>query len=44
MAEYPHSKDLASQSQGKGRHAKEQMKRGNMRGMKQQQCMNAFQI
>ncbi|TKS85417.1 Zinc finger CCCH domain-containing protein 6 [Collichthys lucidus] len=35
MSEYPQSKD--SQSQGKGRHAKEQMKRGNMRGMKQQQ-------
>ncbi|XP_042358407.1 zinc finger CCCH domain-containing protein 6 isoform X2 [Plectropomus leopardus] len=32
--EYP-SKD--PQSQGKGRHAKEQMKRGSMRGMKQQQ-------
>ncbi|KAM3605529.1 uncharacterized protein V6R79_000292 [Siganus canaliculatus] len=34
MPEYQ-SKD--SQSQGKGRHAKDQMKRGNMRGMKQQQ-------
>lgn len=40
MSEYPHSKDSASQSQGKGRHAKEHMKRGNMRPMKQQQCMN----
>uniref|UniRef100_UPI0037E87744 zinc finger CCCH domain-containing protein 6 n=1 Tax=Semicossyphus pulcher TaxID=241346 RepID=UPI0037E87744 len=33
--EYPLSKD--SQNHGKGRYAKEQMKRGNMRGMKQQQ-------
>lgn len=41
MLEYPQSKDSASQSQGKGRHVKD-MKRGNMRGMKQQQCMNAF--
>ncbi|XP_044070553.1 zinc finger CCCH domain-containing protein 6 isoform X3 [Siniperca chuatsi] len=37
MSEYPPSKDSASLSQGKGRHAKDQMKRGNMRGMKQQQ-------
>ncbi|XP_068183859.1 zinc finger CCCH domain-containing protein 6 isoform X2 [Antennarius striatus] len=35
MSEYPPSKD--SSSHGKGRYAKEQMKRGNMRGMKQQQ-------
>ncbi|KAM6997392.1 LOW QUALITY PROTEIN: zinc finger CCCH domain-containing protein 6 [Tautogolabrus adspersus] len=35
MSEYPMSKD--SQNQGKGRHGREQMKRGNMRGMKQQQ-------
>lgn len=40
MSEYPPPKD--STSQGKGRYAKEQMKRGNMRGMKQQQCMDAF--
>ncbi|XP_036979299.1 zinc finger CCCH domain-containing protein 6 [Acanthopagrus latus] len=33
--EYPQSKD--SQSHGRGRHAKDQMRRGNMRGMKQQQ-------
>ncbi|XP_051815936.1 zinc finger CCCH domain-containing protein 6 [Acanthochromis polyacanthus] len=32
MSEYQHSKD-----QGKGRHAKDQMNRGSMRGMKQQQ-------
>lgn len=44
MCDYPQSKDSVSQSQGRGRHTKEQMKRGNMRGMKQQQCMNAFQI
>lgn len=36
MSEYP--KESISQSRGKGRH----MKRGSMRGMKQQQCMNAF--
>ncbi|KAL7383736.1 hypothetical protein ABVT39_016647 [Epinephelus coioides] len=35
MSEYSQSKD--SQCQGKGRHAKDQMKRGSMRGMKQQQ-------
>lgn len=35
MSEYPQSKD--SPSQGKGRHTKDQMKRGGMRGMKQQQ-------
>lgn len=29
-------------SQGKGRHSKEQMSRGGMRGMKQQQCMTDF--
>lgn len=40
--EYPQSKD--SQSHGRGRHAKDQMRRGNMRGMKQQQCMKAFRI
>lgn len=44
MSEYPQSKDSASQGLGRGRHAKEHMKRGNMRPMKQQQCMNAFQI
>uniref|UniRef100_A0A8D0CM30 Zinc finger CCCH-type containing 6 n=1 Tax=Sander lucioperca TaxID=283035 RepID=A0A8D0CM30_SANLU len=44
MSEYPQSKDTISQSQGRGRHANNQMKRGSMRGMKQQQCMNAFQI
>lgn len=44
MCDYPQSKDSLSQSQGRGRHAKEQMKRGNMRGMKQQQCMTAFHI
>ncbi len=44
MSEYPQSKDSASHSQGKGRFAKDQMKRGNMRGMKQQQCMNALLI
>ncbi|CAJ1067435.1 hypothetical protein PFLUV_G00224610 [Xyrichtys novacula] len=33
MTDYPPSKD----SQGRGRHGREQMKRGNMRGMKQQQ-------
>lgn len=42
MCDYPQSKDSVSQSQGRGRHPKEMMKRGNMRGMKQQQCMNAF--
>ncbi|XP_065815681.1 zinc finger CCCH domain-containing protein 6 [Labrus bergylta] len=35
MSEYPMSKE--SQNQGRGRHGREQMKRGNMRGMKQQQ-------
>nr|XP_033469878.1 zinc finger CCCH domain-containing protein 6 isoform X3 [Epinephelus lanceolatus] len=35
MSEYSQSKD--SQCQGKGRHTKDQMKRGSMRGMKQQQ-------
>ncbi|XP_017268285.1 zinc finger CCCH domain-containing protein 6 isoform X2 [Kryptolebias marmoratus] len=35
MSEYQQSKD--STSQGKGRHSKEQMSRGSMRGMKQQQ-------
>ncbi|KAM9848044.1 zinc finger CCCH domain-containing protein 6 [Aulostomus maculatus] len=35
MSEYLPSKDSASQ--GKGRHAKDQMKRGSMRGMKQPQ-------
>lgn len=39
MSEYQ-SKGSTSPSQGKGRHAKDQMKRGSMRGMKQQQCMN----
>ncbi|XP_069546280.1 zinc finger CCCH domain-containing protein 6 isoform X1 [Brachyistius frenatus] len=34
MSEYHQSKDS---SQGKGRHAKDQMNRGSMRGMKQQQ-------
>ncbi|XP_031697004.1 zinc finger CCCH domain-containing protein 6 isoform X1 [Anarrhichthys ocellatus] len=37
MSEYPQSKDCISQSRGRGRHAKDQMKRGSMRGMKQQQ-------
>ncbi|XP_076599788.1 zinc finger CCCH domain-containing protein 6 [Chaetodon auriga] len=37
MSEYPQAKDSTSQSLGKGRHAKDHMKRGNMRGMKQQQ-------
>ncbi|XP_031158310.2 zinc finger CCCH domain-containing protein 6 isoform X1 [Sander lucioperca] len=37
MSEYPQSKDTISQSQGRGRHANNQMKRGSMRGMKQQQ-------
>lgn len=40
MSEYPQSKD--SPGQGKGRHAKDQMKRGGMRGMKQQQCKNSL--
>ncbi|XP_047459670.1 zinc finger CCCH domain-containing protein 6 isoform X2 [Mugil cephalus] len=35
MSEYQQSKDSASQ--GKGRHPKDQMHRGSMRGMKQQQ-------
>ncbi|XP_068597327.1 zinc finger CCCH domain-containing protein 6 [Brachionichthys hirsutus] len=34
MSEYPPSKDS---SRGRGRYAKEQMRRGNLRGMKQQQ-------
>ncbi|XP_070697579.1 zinc finger CCCH domain-containing protein 6 [Pempheris klunzingeri] len=34
MSEYPPPKD--SGNQGRGRHVKEQMKRGSMRGMKQQ--------
>ncbi|XP_060943285.1 zinc finger CCCH domain-containing protein 6 [Limanda limanda] len=34
MSEYPQSKD--SPSQGRGRYAKDQMRRGGMRGMKQQ--------
>ncbi|GLD68524.1 zinc finger CCCH domain-containing protein 6 isoform X1 [Lates japonicus] len=37
MSEYQQSKDSTSPSQGKGRHIKEQMKRGGMRGMKHQQ-------
>ncbi|XP_029306209.1 LOW QUALITY PROTEIN: zinc finger CCCH domain-containing protein 6 [Cottoperca gobio] len=37
MSEYQQSKDSISQNRGKGRHAKEQMKKGSMRGMKQQQ-------
>ncbi|XP_034407844.1 zinc finger CCCH domain-containing protein 6 isoform X3 [Cyclopterus lumpus] len=37
MSEYPQSKESASQSRGRGRYAKDQMKRGSMRGMKQQQ-------
>ncbi|XP_062422596.1 zinc finger CCCH domain-containing protein 6 isoform X2 [Pungitius pungitius] len=36
MSEYPQSKDSVSQSRGRGRHAQGQMKRGGMRGMKQQ--------
>ncbi|KAL6101696.1 zc3h6 [Pungitius sinensis] len=36
MSEYPQTKDSVSQSRGKGRHAQGQMKRGGMRGMKQQ--------
>lgn len=39
MSEYQ-AKDSSSPIQGKGRHVKEQMKRGGMRGMKQQQCTN----
>lgn len=42
MCDYPQSKDSVSQNQGRGRHAKEQIKRGNMRGMKQQPCRNTF--
>lgn len=34
------SKGSASPSQARGRHVKDQMKRGSMRGMKQQQCMD----
>lgn len=41
MSEYHQSKDLC---QGRGRHAKDQMSRGSMRGMKQQQCTNHFHI
>ncbi|KAM3862674.1 zinc finger CCCH domain-containing protein 6 [Diretmus argenteus] len=37
MSEYQQSKDSTAPSQCKGRHAKEQMKRGNMRGMQKQQ-------
>lgn len=37
MSEYPQSKESVSQSRGRGRYAKDQMKRGSMRGMKQQQ-------
>ncbi|KAK2824154.1 hypothetical protein Q5P01_021329 [Channa striata] len=37
MSEYQQSKDSTSLSQGRGRHVKDQMKRGSMRGMKQQQ-------
>lgn len=44
MSEYGPSKDSSFQGQGKGRRAKEHMKRGNMRPMKQQQCMTVFQI
>ncbi|XP_039995118.1 LOW QUALITY PROTEIN: zinc finger CCCH domain-containing protein 6 [Xiphias gladius] len=36
MSEYQQSKDSTSPIQGRGRHAKDQMKRGGMRGMKQQ--------
>lgn len=39
-SEYQQSKD--SSGQGRGRHVKEQMSRGSMRGMKQQQCMKGF--
>ena len=39
MSEYQQSKD--SPSQGRGRYPKDQMRRGGMRGMKQQ-CMEAF--
>ncbi|XP_056251330.1 zinc finger CCCH domain-containing protein 6 [Seriola aureovittata] len=37
MSEYQQAKDSTSPGQGKGRHPKDQMKRGGMRGMKQQQ-------
>nr|XP_020458657.1 zinc finger CCCH domain-containing protein 6 [Monopterus albus] len=37
MSEYQQSKDSSSPSQGKRYHAKDQMKRGSMRGLKQQQ-------
>lgn len=40
MSEYPQSKDSGPQGRGRGRQSKDQMKRGSMRGMKQQQCMN----
>uniref|UniRef100_A0A3Q2QBG7 C3H1-type domain-containing protein n=1 Tax=Fundulus heteroclitus TaxID=8078 RepID=A0A3Q2QBG7_FUNHE len=40
MSEYPQSKDGG---QGKGRYPKEQMMRGNLRGMKHQQCKNLSQ-
>lgn len=39
-SEYQQSKE--SSGQGRGRHVKEQMSRGSMRGMKQQQCMSVF--
>lgn len=41
MSEYQQSKDG---SQGKGRYSKDQMSRGSLRGMKQQQCTNRFKI
>ncbi|KAK1906046.1 Zinc finger CCCH domain containing protein 6 [Dissostichus eleginoides] len=37
MSEYPQSKDSGPQGRGRGRQSKDQMKRGSMRGMKQQQ-------
>lgn len=40
MSEYGQSKDSSFQGQGRGRRGKEHMKRGNMRTMKQQQCMS----
>lgn len=43
MSGYSQSKASAFQGQGKGRHVKEHVKRGNMRGFKQQQCMYTFQ-
>uniref|UniRef100_A0A672YK62 Zinc finger CCCH-type containing 6 n=1 Tax=Sphaeramia orbicularis TaxID=375764 RepID=A0A672YK62_9TELE len=36
MSEYSQSKDSTCSNLGRGRHSKDQMKRGNMRGMKQQ--------